>query len=158
MPSIVIRELAKRYAPGAGLQPLSLDIADGEHLVVVGPSGAGKSTLLRLIAGLERPDAGTISFDGRDVTHAPPHARNLSLIAQRPALYPHLNVRRNLSIGVDLRKPPWWRRGESLSPVVPHELDRRVQEAAEWLGLTPLLSRSVSDLSGGEAQRVVLGR
>lgn len=158
MPSVCIAGLCKHFNPSAGLRPIALDVADGEHLVVVGPSGAGKTTLLRLIAGLETPDSGAIAFDGRDVTHAPPHVRHVALIAQRPALYPHLDVRHNLSIGVELRKPPFWRRERSATTVSTDDLNRRVNEAADWLGLTPLLSRSVADLSGGEAQRVVLGR
>lgn len=144
MPSIILRDLSLR----GRLAGATLDIASGEHLLVAGPSGAGKTTLLRLIAGLESPDAGAILIEGRDATRDPPHRRGVALVAQRPALYSHLTVRRNLSVGVELRKPA----------VPKPEIARRVGEASELLGLVGLLDRRPHELSGGEQQRVALGR
>ena len=97
MSAIVLRQLSKRFAgTQAGLVDVSLSINAGEHFVIAGPSGAGKTTLLRLIAGLERPELGSISFDERDVTAVAPRLRNVSLVSQRPTVYPHLTVRRSL--------------------------------------------------------------
>jgi multiple sugar transport system ATP-binding protein len=149
MSSISVRNLGRRY-PGTqcGLFDFSLEVTSGEHIVIAGPSGAGKTTLLRLIAGLETPDAGQITIAGNDVTHWPPRKRNLSLVAQRPAIYPHLTVRRNLSISVELRR----------KVVSRPQLQSRVSDAAQVLGLTALLDRRADKLSGGEQQRVALGR
>jgi multiple sugar transport system ATP-binding protein len=120
--------------------------ADGELLVLVGPSGCGKSTLLRLIAGLETVTSGTIHIGERDVTELPPRDRDIAMVFQSYALYPHMTVAENLTFGLRLR----------------HEdaatIERRTQEAAELLGLTPLLQRRPSQLSGGQRQRVALGR
>src|SRR5437879_2246197 len=163
MPAISTRNLTKRY-PGtqAGLFDCSLDIESGEHLVIAGPSGAGKTTLLRLIAGLETADSGQVVIAGADVTSMLPQHRRIALVAQRPAVYSHLCVRRNLSIGIELRqKRSLWQRlmasrnGVSVSR---SELNNRVNQAAETLGLTPLLDRRGDRLSGGEQQRVALGR
>ena len=154
MSAIAVRNLTKRY-PGsnAGLFDCSLDIAHGEHLVVVGPSGAGKTTLIRLIAGLEECDSGTISIGGRDVTRLPPNERGIALVAQRPAVYPHWNVERNLASAVELRQRRWF--GKSIAA---HELAARVHEAADLLGLTSRLDQRGDQLSGGDQQRVALGR
>src|SRR3954451_24020279 len=108
MASVSVRGLTKLYpTTKSGLRGVSLDVAAGEHFVIAGPSGAGKTTLLRLIAGLETADSGHIEINGADVTRWPPHRRRVALVAQRPALYPHLSVRRNLSMGVDLRQNRW---------------------------------------------------
>src|SRR5439155_6597345 len=147
MAAVTLRDLTKLYpASRSGVRGVSLDIAAGEHFVLVGPSGAGKTTLLRLIAGLETPDGGSVAIAGRDVTHTPPYQRRVALVAQRPALYPHLSVRRNLAAGVEFRqgRGRWWRwlgrlvgRKPSAGPdfVPPAELDARVTEAARVLGL-----------------------
>src|SRR5437879_4689289 len=162
MPAVTLDTVSKIY-PGsrAGVRDVSLRVADGERLVLVGPSGAGKSTLLRLVAGLETPDAGRVLFDDTDVTRWPPHRRGVALVAQKPALYPHLNVGRNLAIGVELRQAAGrWRRrllGRP-DPVPAAELAARVAEAARVLGLTNLLDRRPHQISGGEQQRVALGR
>src|SRR5437764_467948 len=162
MAAVTLRDLTKLYpASRSGVRGVSLDIAAGEHFVLVGPSGAGKTTLLRLIAGLERPDAGTVAIAGRDVTQAPPYQRHVALVAQRPALYPHLTVRRNLAAGVEFRQAHGrgWRfvrrllgRPGAPNPafVPPAELAARVDEAARILGLTGLLDRAPRHLSGGE--------
>src|SRR5262245_18964524 len=149
MPTVQLHQLGKRFPAGGGVSDISLDIANGEHLVVVGPSGAGKTTLLRLIAGLETLDSGAILFDGKDVTQTAPHERRVGFIGQRPALYPHLDVRRNLGIAVELRRD---------HAILKEELSRRIVETANWLGLSGLLDRSIVGLSGGEQQRIAIGR
>jgi ABC-type sugar transport system ATPase subunit len=162
MASVAVRGLTKLYpASKSGVRDISLDIASGEHFVLIGPSGAGKTTLLRLIAGLETADAGSIEIARRDVTHWPPHRRRVALVAQRPALYPHLTVRDNLAASVRFRQGGWlqrWRSKRQPDCVSPSELSARVAEAAQTLGLTALLDRQPRHLSGGEQQRVALGR
>ena len=123
----------------------TLDVPEGERLVVLGPSGSGKSTLLRLIAGLETPDQGSIRIGGRDQAGVPPHRRDLAMVFQNPALYPHLSVFDNLAFGLRARRVP--RR----------EYRGRVAQIAEMLRLQKLLERRPHQLSGGERQRVALG-
>jgi multiple sugar transport system ATP-binding protein len=115
-------------------------------MVLVGPSGSGKSTVLRLIAGLELPTAGRILIDGRDVTAVPPQHRDLAMVFQNYALYPHKSVRENLAFGLRVRR------------VDAAEIDRRVRAAAATLGIEALLDRRPSQLSGGQRQRVAVGR
>jgi multiple sugar transport system ATP-binding protein len=136
----------KRFADGVAVRQLSLDIADGELLVVVGPSGSGKSTVLRLIAGLEAPTAGRIRIGGVDVTDTPPQARDLAMVFQHYALYPHMTVRDNLAFGLRMRN------------VAPAVQVRRIDQVAHSLGLASLLDRRPAQLSGGERQRVAFGR
>jgi ABC-type sugar transport system ATPase subunit len=158
MASVCVRDLTKLYpASKSGVRGVSLDIDSGEHFVLVGPSGAGKTTVLRLIAGLEAADGGVIRIGDNVVTGWPPHRRHVALVAQRPALYPQLTVRRNLSAAVDFRQG-WFSPKRKPDYVAPAELDARVAEAARVLGLTPLLDRQPRHLSGGEQQRVALGR
>jgi ABC-type sugar transport system ATPase subunit len=128
------------------LSHIALDIEAGELLAVVGPSGAGKTSLLRLIAGLENPDAGRIFFGGHDVTNHPPESRDVGMVFQSHALYPHLTVADNLGFPLKLRG------------VARSEIDQRVKEMAALLELTPYLQRKPAQLSGGEAQRTALGR
>jgi len=125
---------------------VSLTIESGEFLVLVGPSGCGKSTLLRMIAGLEEATDGTISIGGRDVTDQPPRARDIAMVFQSYALYPHMTVRQNLGYGLKVRKTP------------KREIAERVARAAELLGLDQLLDRKPAALSGGQRQRVAMGR
>ena len=157
MASIAIEGLTKRYEaagrraaggekPGAALAGLDLDVHDGELVVVVGPSGCGKSTLLRLVAGLETPDAGTVRLDGRDLSGVSPQARDVAMVFQGYALYPHLSVRANIEFPLKMRRVGRSERGE------------RVREAAALVGLEALLDRSPSELSGGERQRVAMAR
>ncbi len=155
MVAVSLSQLTRSF-PGpapAGVFELSLEIHSGELLTAVGPSGAGKSTLLRLIAGLEVADAGSIKVGEREVTQLPPHQRNVGLLAQRPALYVHLSVERNLSIGLEM-----WQSYHRDKRITPDEMNRRVAEAVERLELGPLLSRRPDELSGGEQQRLALGR
>jgi multiple sugar transport system ATP-binding protein len=124
----------------------SLTIGSGEFLVLVGPSGCGKSTLLRMIAGLEEVTGGRISIGGRDVTDLPPRSRDIAMVFQSYALYPHMTVRQNLGYGLKVRKTP------------KHEIADRVTRAAGLLGLDQLLDRRPAALSGGQRQRVAMGR
>jgi multiple sugar transport system ATP-binding protein len=145
---IAIRGATKIYDGGAlpAVDTVDLDVADGELLVLVGPSGCGKSTLLRMIAGLEEVTAGSISIGGRDVTHLPPKDRDIAMVFQSYALYPHMTVRRNIGYPLKLAKTPR------------DEMDRRVAETAELLQLADELERRPAQLSGGQRQRVAMGR
>jgi ABC-type sugar transport system ATPase subunit len=145
--AIRLEGIEKVYPNGhVAIRPIDLDIGDGEFLVLVGPSGCGKSTFLRLVAGLESPTAGRILIDGADVTAQPPQARDLAMVFQSYALYPHMTVRENLAYGLKVRGVPRDVRAE------------RVGAVAQALDLQPLLDRRPSQLSGGQRQRVALGR
>ncbi|MEK6674632.1 MAG: ABC transporter ATP-binding protein [Planctomycetota bacterium] len=128
------------------LRDLTLDVEDGELLVLVGPSGCGKTTTLRLIAGLESITSGRICIDGFDVTHVAPKDRDIAMVFQNYALYPHMNVFKNLAFGLKMRRTPR------------AEIERRVHEVADKLGIRELLDRKPATLSGGQRQRVALGR
>jgi len=140
--------VGKTYAKGdaPAVSDFTLDVADGEFLVLVGPSGCGKSTTLRMVAGLELPTAGKILIGGKDVTRLPPKERDIAMVFQNYALYPHMTVKENLSFALKLRG-------------VPKEvIARRVDAAAKTLGLEPYLKRLPKALSGGQRQRVAVGR
>jgi multiple sugar transport system ATP-binding protein len=144
---IVLDNLSKVFSGGVvAVDGVSLTIGSGEFLVLVGPSGCGKSTLLRMIAGLEEVTGGTISIGERDVTDLPPRARDIAMVFQSYALYPHMTVRQNLGYGLKVRKTP------------KREVRERVTRAAELLGLDQLLDRKPAALSGGQRQRVAMGR
>jgi multiple sugar transport system ATP-binding protein len=147
MAQIAFERITKVY-PGdvVAVDDVSLEIGSGEFIVLVGPSGCGKSTLLRMLAGLEEVTAGRITIDGRDVTELPPRARDVAMVFQSYALYPHMTVRQNLGYGLKVRKTP--------KP----EIGRRVEEVAAMLGLEDLLERRPAALSGGQRQRVAMGR
>ena len=147
---IRIKALRKTYQPAGVLacDDVDLEIASGELLVLLGPSGCGKTTTLRCIAGLETPDnEGAITVRGRNLTGVAPKDRDLAFVFQTTALFPHLNVRRNISFGLDMKK----RLGRE-------EIDRRIDRAAGLLKIDELLDRYPSELSGGQGQRVALGR
>ena len=147
MSGIVLDQVRKVFNGGVvAVDDVSLEIADGEFLVLVGPSGCGKSTLLRMIAGLEDVTAGFISIGDRDVTDLPPRSRDIAMVFQTYALYPHMTVRDNLGYGLKVRKTQ------------KDEARRRVTEVAEMLGLEKLLDRRPAALSGGQRQRVAMGR
>ena len=147
MAEIVLDNLSKVFSGGVvAVDGVSLTIGSGEFLVLVGPSGCGKSTLLRMIAGLEEVTGGTISIGERDVTDLPPRARDIAMVFQSYALYPHMTVRQNLGYGLRARKTP------------KNEIAQRVGEVAELLGLADLLERKPAQLSGGQRQRVAMGR
>jgi multiple sugar transport system ATP-binding protein len=144
---IVLDNVSKVFSGGVvAVNGVSLTIDSGEFLVLVGPSGCGKSTLLRMIAGLEDVTEGTISIGERDVTELPPRARDIAMVFQSYALYPHMTVRQNLGYGLKVRKTP------------KREIAERVSSAAELLGLAELLDRRPAALSGGQRQRVAMGR
>ena len=128
------------------MDDVSLEIGDGEFMVLVGPSGCGKSTLLRMIAGLEDVTEGQISIGGVDVTELAPRRRDIAMVFQSYALYPHMSVRKNIGYGLKVRRTP------------KDEARRRVDEVAELLGLEDLLERKPAQLSGGQRQRVAMGR
>jgi multiple sugar transport system ATP-binding protein len=140
---------ASRIYPGSdrpAVNELSLEIGDGEFLVLVGPSGCGKSTSLRMLAGLEDVDKGRILIEGKDVTNLPPKSRDIAMVFQNYALYPHMSVYENMAFALKLRKTS------------KAEIDRRVKEAAALLQLEEYLSRKPKALSGGQRQRVAMGR
>jgi len=144
---IVLDEVDKTYPGGVkGIDGLSLDIADGEFMVLVGPSGCGKSTALRSIAGLEEITSGTISIGGQVVNDLPPKDRDIAMVFQNYALYPHMTVEQNLAFGLQQRKTP------------KDETRRRVLAVAKMLGLEEYLKRKPAALSGGQRQRVAMGR
>ena len=143
MSKIEIRDLTKSYDGKTNiLEKISLDVEEGEFYVLVGPSGCGKSTLLRIIAGLEKITDGTLKIDGKVANNMPPKDRNLSMVFQNYALYPHMTVKDNILFGLDVKKVP------------KSEQKRRLDEAAEMLGLTQYLKRKPRELSGGQRQRV----
>jgi multiple sugar transport system ATP-binding protein len=147
MAQIVLDEVDKLYPGGVkGIDGLNLDIADGEFMVLVGPSGCGKSTALRSIAGLEEITSGEISIGGRVVNDLPPKDRDIAMVFQNYALYPHMTVEQNLAFGLQQRKTP------------KDEIRRRVVGVAKMLGLEEFLNRKPSALSGGQRQRVAMGR
>ncbi len=147
MAKITLEHVEKVYSGGVkALDDLSLDVKDGEFMVLVGPSGCGKSTALRSIAGLEEITAGKITIGDRVVNDLPPKDRDIAMVFQNYALYPHMTVEQNLAFGLQLRKTP------------KDEIKRRVGEAAKMLGLEQYLKRKPAALSGGQRQRVAMGR
>jgi len=147
MGSIELHEVTKTYAGGTtAVDEVSLEIADGEFLVLVGPSGCGKSTLLRMIAGIETVTDGRILIGGDDATHAQPRDRDIAMVFQNYALYPHMTVAENLAFGLKLHK------------VAKPEIERRVADAMRMLRLSELEKRRPGQLSGGQRQRVAMGR
>src|SRR5919204_1534080 len=144
---IELQHLTKTFPGGVvAVDDVSLRIGDGEFMVLVGPSGCGKSTLLRLIAGLEEASEGSIAIGGGDVTQLAPRKRDVAMVFQSYALYPHMNVRQNIAYGLKVRRTP------------KDETNRRVEEVAALLGLESLLDRRPAQLSGGQRQRVAMGR
>lgn len=148
MASIELAGISRSFGNVKAVANLGISVADGEFFVLLGPSGAGKTTTLRLIAGLERPDAGRIHMDGQDITQNPPASRDCAFVFQQYSLYPHLSVFDNLAF--PLRSP--LRRSD------PAEVRRRVGQIAELLHIEDKLARRATELSGGEMQRVAIGR
>ncbi len=147
MAEIVLDQVSKVYSGGvSGVSDLTLEIGDGEFMVLVGPSGCGKSTALRSIAGLEEITSGTISIGGRIVNDLPPKDRDIAMVFQNYALYPHMTVEQNLAFGLQQRKTP---KGE---------IKTRVADVARMLGIEEYLKRKPAALSGGQRQRVAMGR
>ncbi|MDF2774916.1 MAG: transporter related protein [Geminicoccaceae bacterium] len=146
MPPVTYEHVSKRFGETLIVDDFNLEVADGELVVLVGGSGSGKSTILRMLAGLETVSSGTIRIGDRDVTTLPQRDRDVAMVFQDYALYPHMTVRENLSLGLRLKK------------VAKAEIERRVAWAAGVLGLEALLDRKPKQLSGGQRQRVAMGR
>jgi len=147
MSKLELINLNKTYTPKViPVKDISLDVEEGEFLTLLGPSGCGKSTLLRLIAGLEPPTRGKVVINGRDVSRVSPGKRNIAMVFQSYALYPHMTVYENIAAGLKLRKMP------------SDEIRRRVEDVAQKLGLQHLMDRKPGQMSGGQRQRVALGR
>jgi sn-glycerol 3-phosphate transport system ATP-binding protein len=147
MAEIVLKDVQKSYTKDVRvIHGVTVTIADGEFIVIVGPSGCGKSTLLRMIAGLETISAGEISIGGRVVNEVEPKDRNIAMVFQNYALYPHMTVYENMSYGLRIRR------------MARDEIRERVNRAAAILELAPYLQRKPRELSGGQRQRVAMGR
>lgn len=147
MSSVRLDGITKVYAEGGGgIRGFSCSIEEGEFFALLGPSGCGKTTTLRVVAGLEQPDAGRVLFDERDVTRVPPEKRDLAMVFQSYALFPHLDVFNNVAFGLKARKMP--------RP----EIAERVRDALQLVQLEGMERRAVTDLSGGQQQRVALAR
>jgi len=147
-PSVAIRlrGLARRFGDVVAVDGVDLDVMDGEFLTMLGPSGSGKTTVLRMVAGFERPDAGTIELGGLDVTNVPPYVRDVNTVFQDYALFPHMSVQRNVEYGLKVKKVP------------KAEREQRAREALEAVRLGGYGDRAPSQLSGGQRQRVALAR
>ncbi|MCB1992685.1 MAG: ABC transporter ATP-binding protein, partial [Geminicoccaceae bacterium] len=146
MASVDVRKVEKFFGTVQVLHGVSIDIEDGEFVVLVGPSGCGKSTLLRMIAGLEEINRGEIAIGGRVVNTVPPKDRDIAMVFQNYALYPHMTVQQNMAFSLKLAKAP------------KNVIEERVNRAADILGLREYLSRYPRQLSGGQRQRVAIGR
>ena len=146
MAEVEFRGVSRRFGDVVALHGLDLSVADGEFLILVGPSGCGKSTALRLLAGLDKPTSGEILIAGQSVTRLGPGERDIAMVFQNYALYPHMSVFQNLAYGLRQRRTPR------------AEVDRRVRETADLLDIDQLLDRKPGQLSGGQRQRVAMGR
>jgi multiple sugar transport system ATP-binding protein len=146
MAGVTLEKMVKCYGPVEVVHGIDLEVAEKEFVVLVGPSGCGKSTTLRMVAGLEEISGGTLTIDGRTVNNVSPKDRDVAMVFQNYALYPHLNVAENMAFGLRIRKVP------------KDEITKQVAEVAEILGLTEYLERKPADLSGGQRQRVAMGR
>ena len=146
MVTLALTDVKKRFGNNQVIHGVSIDVADGEFIVIVGPSGCGKSTLLRMVAGLESVSEGEIRIGGERVNEKEPMDRNIAMVFQNYALYPHMSVRQNMAYGLKIAKVP--------KP----EIERKVADAAKLLQLEPFLDRKPRQLSGGQRQRVAMGR
>ena len=146
MAGVSFRDVRKKYGELEVIHGVTTDVADGEFVVIVGPSGCGKSTLLRMVAGLERISSGEIAIGDRVVNNLEPKDRDIAMVFQNYALYPHMSVRENMAYGLKIRR------------MAPADIEARVKRAAEILELGPFLDRKPRALSGGQRQRVAMGR
>ena len=146
MAGIALKKIQKSYGALRVIHDVDIEIGSGEFLVLVGPSGCGKSTLLRMIAGLEEISGGELDIDGHTVNELPPAERNIAMVFQDYALYPHMSVRENMSFGLKMRG------GNQ------NDIDKRVNQAADILKIQDYLDRRPAQLSGGQRQRVAMGR
>jgi ABC-type Fe3+/spermidine/putrescine transport system ATPase subunit len=146
MPFLALNNISKKYDSTTAVKSVALEVERGEFFGLLGPSGCGKTTTLRMIAGLEKPDAGTINFAGRDITNLTPEARGFGMVFQNYALFPHLNVFDNIAFGLRARRKPKL------------EIAERVALALELVQLPGYEKRNVAELSGGQQQRVAIAR
>lgn len=146
MSKLTVKELEKSFGNNKVLNGISFNVSDGEFSILLGPSGCGKSTVLRLIAGLERQDSGEIYIGDQEISELTPKERDIAMVFQSYALYPHLSVYENMSFSLKMKKQPG------------HEIEEKVRNAARLLNIEELLNRKPSELSGGQRQRVALGR
>ncbi len=162
MASVTLHRISKRFGATQVLREVTLDVADGEFLAILGPSGCGKSTLLRVLAGLEGCDAGSVLLGDEDVTERAAKLRNLAMVFQSYALYPHMSVRQNIALPLELRRLSAWQRipllGRLSGSAVRQDIAAEVGQVAGALALDALLDRLPSQLSGGQRQRVALAR
>ena len=162
MSTIQLKNISKSYATNLVLNNVSLTVEDREFLTLVGPSGCGKSTLLRVIAGLEAPESGSVAIDERLVTKTAPAHRNLAMVFQSYALYPHLSVRENMKTPLKLRDLSIIQRLPLIGPLIApgkyQSLNNQVEETAATLRINEYLERRPGQLSGGQRQRAALGR
>jgi len=157
----LLKDLTKKFGTVTAVDKVNLEVRDKEFLVLVGPSGCGKTTALRCVAGLEEVSSGQVQIGDRVVNDVMPKDRDIAMVFQNYALYPHMNVYDNMAFGLRLRMlPPWYKGLFQMSEVrqTKGSIDRRVKDTAEMLGLTHLLKRRPKELSGGQRQRVALGR
>jgi len=158
---VLLKDLTKKFGTVTAVDKVNLEVRDKEFLVLVGPSGCGKTTALRCVAGLEEVSSGQVQIGDRVVNDVMPKDRDIAMVFQNYALYPHMNVYDNMAFGLRLRMlPPWYKGLFQMSEVrqTKGSIDRRVKDTAEMLGLTHLLKRRPKELSGGQRQRVALGR
>lgn len=148
MAEVVLNNISKKFGDDVGLENVSMTVPDGSFVVLLGPTGAGKTTTLRMVSGLDKPDAGTVSIGGRDMADYSPAQRDVAMVFQQYSLYPHLTVRQNLEF--PLKSP--------ILKTPKHEIDRKVGEVAEVLQISHKLDNKATALSGGEMQRVSIGR
>ena len=146
MAEVILQEVTKKFGDFVAVNALDLRIEDGECIVLVGPSGCGKTTILRMVAGLEEVTTGEIYIGGQAVSNVSPKDRNIAMVFQNYALYPHMNVYGNISFGLRMHKMP------------KREIDKQVRQVAELLGITDKLKSKPKELSGGQRQRVAVGR
>ncbi|MDQ2986720.1 MAG: ABC transporter ATP-binding protein [Armatimonadota bacterium] len=161
MAGVTLEGVTKKFGKVVALDEFTLDIADGEFMVFVGPSGCGKTTALRIIAGLEEATSGHVKIGDRQVDDVPSKDRDIAMVFQAYALYPHMTVRENISFGLNIRmlKSFWWRLAHGAeAKAAKAEIAKRVGDAAQLLGIEGLLERRPRELSGGQRQRVALAR
>ena len=159
MASLTLKNVTKRYADGVeAVKQFNLDIADKEFIVLVGPSGCGKSTTLRMIAGLEEISDGQVMIGDKVVNDVAPKDRDIAMVFQSYALYPHMSVFENMAFSLKLRKVPDPQNPKRMTKIPKEEIRKRVEEAAKILDIEHLLDRKPKALSGGQRQRVALGR